>query len=95
MSKTLCYLALLVCAACPAHAQDARQIMTEVQNRTQSKSEHYEGSLEVINTSQKTSKKHDSVRKGKLIPIACEQPPRMNISTGSALTKASAVDALG
>ena len=57
MSKTLCYLALLVCAACPAHAQDARQIMTEVQNRTQSKSEHYEGSLEVINTSQKISKK--------------------------------------
>lgn len=46
-------------------------------------------------TCQKTSNKHNTVRKGKLIPIACEQPPRMNISTGSALTKAAAVDALG
>ena len=57
MNKPLCALALLAWHACPAHAQDARQIMTEVQNRTQSKSEHYEGSLEVINASQKISKK--------------------------------------
>jgi Outer membrane lipoprotein-sorting protein len=56
MNKTLRALALLACA-CPAHPQDARQIMTEVQNRTQSKSEHYEGSLEVINARQKISKK--------------------------------------
>ena len=46
-------------------------------------------------TCQATSKKHNTVRKGKLIPTACEQPPRVNISTGSALTKAAAVDALG
>lgn len=52
-----CALALLAWHACPARAQDARQIMTEVQNRTQSKSEHYEGSLEVINASQRISKK--------------------------------------
>jgi len=57
MNKPLCALALLACHACPVHAQDARQIMTEVQNRTQSKSEHYEGSLEVINASRKISKK--------------------------------------
>lgn len=37
--------------------QDARQIMTEVQNRTRSRTEHYEGSLEVINNSQKLSRK--------------------------------------
>lgn len=41
-----------------AAAQDARQIMIEVQNRTRSHSEHYEGSLEVINSSQKISRKH-------------------------------------
>ena len=60
MNKAICMvgaLALLACGACPANGQDARQIMTEVQNRTQSKSEHYEGSLEVINSSQKISKK--------------------------------------
>jgi len=38
-------------------AQDAQQIMFEVQNRTRSKAEHYEGSLEVTNSSQKISKK--------------------------------------
>jgi hypothetical protein len=52
-----CALAVVTWRACPARAQDARQIMTEVQNRTQSKSEHYEGALEVINSSQKISKK--------------------------------------
>jgi len=57
MNKPLCALALLTWQACPAYPQDARLIMTEVQNRTQSKSEHYEGSLEVINASQKISKK--------------------------------------
>jgi len=60
MNKARCLrwaLALLPWQACPARAQDARQIMTEVQNRTQSKSEHYEGSLDVINASQKISKK--------------------------------------
>jgi outer membrane lipoprotein-sorting protein len=57
MNKPLCVLALLASHPCLAQAQDARQIMTEVQNRTQSKSEHYEGSLEVFNTSQKISRK--------------------------------------
>jgi len=57
MNKPLCALALFAWHTSPAPAQDARQIMTEVQNRTQSKSEHYEGSLEVINASQKISKK--------------------------------------
>ena len=56
MNKALHCIALLACA-CPLSAQNARQIMTEVQNRMQSKSEHYEGALEVINTSQKISKK--------------------------------------
>jgi Outer membrane lipoprotein-sorting protein len=55
--RVLGALALLAWCPCPAHADEARQIMTEVQNRTQSKSEHYEGSLEVINSSQKISKK--------------------------------------
>lgn len=38
-------------------AQSARQIMIEVQNRTRSRTEHYEGALEVINSNQKISKK--------------------------------------
>jgi hypothetical protein len=60
MNKPRCVLgalALLAWRPCLAHADDARQIMTEVQNRTQSKSEHYEGSLEVINSSRKISRK--------------------------------------
>ena len=60
MNKPRCVLgalALLALGPCPAHADDARQIMTEVQNRTQSKSEHYEGSLEVIHSSQEISRK--------------------------------------
>lgn len=57
MNKPLSVFVLLGCAACAARAQDARQIMREVQNRTQSKSEHYEGTLEVINSSQKISTK--------------------------------------
>ena len=40
-------LACLLPATCIL-AQDARQIMTEVQNRSQSKSQHYEGTLQVI-----------------------------------------------
>ena len=53
----VCVLALLAAHPWLVQAQDARQIMSEVQNRTQSKSEHYEGSLEVFNTSQKISRK--------------------------------------
>ena len=40
-----------------APAQDARQIMIEVENRTRSRTEYYEGSLEVINSSQKITRK--------------------------------------
>jgi Outer membrane lipoprotein-sorting protein len=50
-------LALLVAHAGPASAQTARQIMIEVQNRTRSRSEHYEGSLQVFNAKQKISRK--------------------------------------
>ena len=38
-------------------AQDARQIMTEVQNRSQSKSQHYEGTLKVIDARNKIAEK--------------------------------------
>jgi hypothetical protein len=40
-----------------AHAQDARQIVQEALNRARSKSEHYEGTLEVLNVRQKVSTK--------------------------------------
>jgi len=49
--------ALLLCASCCALAQDARQIVTEAQSRGRSKSEQYEGTLEVFNTKQKVSTK--------------------------------------
>ena len=38
-------------------AQDARQIMTEVQNRSESKSQHYEGTLKVIDARNKIAEK--------------------------------------
>jgi outer membrane lipoprotein-sorting protein len=38
-------------------AQDARQIMSEVQNRSQSKSQHYEGTLKVIDARNKIAEK--------------------------------------
>jgi len=44
--------------AATAAAQDARQIVTESQNRARSKSLEYEGTLEVIGPSNKTSVKH-------------------------------------
>ena len=49
-----CFLILAATAA----AQDARQIVTESQNRARSKSLEYEGTLEVIGPSNKTSVKH-------------------------------------
>ncbi len=48
-------LALLGCAA--AAAQDARQIVAEAQNRSRSKSQQYEGTLEVVGSSNKVSLK--------------------------------------
>lgn len=52
-------LAILFTALWPALGQgeDARQIVTEALNRARSKSEHYEGTLEVINPKQKVSTK--------------------------------------
>lgn len=44
-------------AALPLLAQDARQIVTESQNRQRSKSQRYEGTLEVIGSSNKVSVK--------------------------------------
>lgn len=44
-------------ATCCAPAQDARQIVTEAQSRGRSKSEQYEGTLQVFNTKQKVSTK--------------------------------------
>jgi hypothetical protein len=55
MNKMLAGFALTV--AVPAFAQDARQIVAESQNRSRSKSQRYEGTLEVIGSSNKVSLK--------------------------------------
>jgi outer membrane lipoprotein-sorting protein len=56
MNKLLAaWFALLVASL--AFAQDARQIVAESQNRTRSKSQRYEGTLEVIGSSNKVSLK--------------------------------------
>src|ERR1700682_6263619 len=41
-----------------AQAQDVRQIVAESQNRSRSKSERYEGTIEVFGSSNKVSVKH-------------------------------------
>jgi hypothetical protein len=51
------FAALLISTACCGVAQDARQIVTEAQNRGRSKSQRYEGTLEVSSTKQKVSTK--------------------------------------
>jgi outer membrane lipoprotein-sorting protein len=56
MSKKLFVLGLLSFVG--AQAQDARQIVVESQKRSQSKSQQYEGTLEIIGSSNKTSVKH-------------------------------------
>ena len=48
---------LAICFAFSAAAQDARQIVTEAQNRARSKSQRYEGTLEVSSAKQKVSTK--------------------------------------
>jgi hypothetical protein len=50
-------LALLIAATLPLLAQDARQIVQESQNRGRSKSQRYEGVLEVISSNGKVTKK--------------------------------------
>ena len=59
MNKLAVYLALLAVspAFAPAFGDDARQIVTESQNRSKSKSQRYEGTLEVISSSHKVSLK--------------------------------------
>jgi hypothetical protein len=59
MNKTWVFRTVAMLALIPgfAPAQDARQIMIEVENRTRSRTEYYEGSLEVINSSQKITRK--------------------------------------
>ena len=53
---------VLVCAAI-ASAQDARQIVAESENRSRSKSQQYEGTLEVIGASNKISVKRWEYRR--------------------------------
>ncbi len=52
------FAACVLIFAASALAQDARQIVTESQNRSRSKSLEYEGTLEVTGASSKTSVKH-------------------------------------
>ncbi len=48
-----------------AYAQDARQIMEEAQNRSRSKSQKYEGTLEVVDARSKvTTKRWEFLRTG-------------------------------
>src|SRR4029077_1014647 len=48
---------LVLLSAGPATAQDARQIMDEVQKRAQAKSQRYEGTLQVIDRNGRTTEK--------------------------------------
>ena len=58
MSKIAGLLQVLVLlGAGPAAAQDARQIMEEVQKRAQAKSQRYEGTLQVIDRNGRTTEK--------------------------------------
>ena len=56
MSRTLA-AALLVFSAIAAHAQDARQIVEQAQNRANAKSERYEGTLRVEDAKRRISEK--------------------------------------
>jgi hypothetical protein len=62
MSKAT-VLWLLFAALTPAFAQDARQIVAESENRSRSKSQQYEGTLEVIGASNKISVKRWEYRR--------------------------------
>ena len=57
MSRLAAAWLLLPAISVPALAQDARQIVTESENRSRSKSQQYEGTLEVIGASNKVSVK--------------------------------------
>lgn len=56
-------IAALLLAAAFAQAQDARQIVAESENRSRSKSQKYEGTLEVIGASRKISLKRWDYRR--------------------------------
>ncbi len=56
-------IAGLLLAAAFAHAEDARQIVAESENRSRSKSQQYEGTLEVIGASNKVSIKRWEYRR--------------------------------
>ena len=56
-------IAGLLLAVAFAHAQDARQIVAESENRSRSKSQQYEGTLEVIGVSNKISLKRWEYRR--------------------------------
>lgn len=58
MNKLAVSFLLLACAAFAfAFAEDARQIVTESENRSRAKSQQYEGTLEVVGSSNKASLK--------------------------------------
>jgi hypothetical protein len=57
MSNTLLVSAFLALICGSGLAQDARQIVAEAQNRSRSKSQQYEGTLEVVGSSKKISLK--------------------------------------
>ena len=64
MSRFWVALCLLLCAfSARARAQDARQIVAESENRSRSKSQQYEGTLEVIGASNKVSVKRWDYRR--------------------------------
>ncbi len=56
-SRLTAIAALVLLAAWPARAQDARQIMAESQRRSHAASEHYEGLLKVVDARGKVSDK--------------------------------------
>ena len=57
MYKRICFCCLLLLAAAPVFAQDARQIVEEAQRRTTSVSQRYEGTLQVVDAKTKIAEK--------------------------------------
>jgi hypothetical protein len=55
-TMTRLLLAIALCTT-TLHAQDARQIMLEVQNRSRSQSQHYEGMLKVVDARSRVTEK--------------------------------------
>ena len=73
MNRSLAVALLAVTALTPVlFAQDARQIMQEVQKRQHSTSQHYEGTLEVIGGGNRIAMGHDG----------CTQPRQRRLARG-------------